>query len=335
MPLDLAEAICGSEAAASGCCFAGLRLCRRHRTRRHRVGRSRHGTGGSSRRCGCRRWSGAGGGCRSRGARIHFRLLALAGLLGRGWVVSVWLPWLLEPQSPEQRPACAVVASAAAFLLLRVFLVPVSPAVVDVSEAAGAAASAAAVFFFLVFLAGVDVSAVVVSEAAAALRQRHAVFLLLRGFLGRGGRSVCRCRRWLIAGSGAASSSSSSFSSWWLWWKSGRPWNSPAVRAMAEIPVSTNNMQSAIVHILSLFCSLLMISSLVPGPAAINCGSFPQGRRGVPGGPSRGDHDDTSTMGSTQGIPDMSGRRLRPPLLLLTLRLMFRLQDSFAGTASW
>jgi hypothetical protein len=34
--------------------------------------------------------------------------------------------------------------------------------------------------------------------------------------------------------------------------------------AMAEIPVSTKNMQSVMVQILSLVCRLLMISSLVP-----------------------------------------------------------------------
>jgi hypothetical protein len=44
-------------------------------------------------------------------------------------------------------------------------------------------------------------------------------------------------------------------------------WSSGALAwglAMAEIPVSTTNMQSAIVHPLSLVCSLLMTSSLVP-----------------------------------------------------------------------
>jgi hypothetical protein len=35
--------------------------------------------------------------------------------------------------------------------------------------------------------------------------------------------------------------------------------------AMADIPVSTKNMQSVIVHVLSLMCSLFMISSPVSG----------------------------------------------------------------------
>ncbi len=35
--------------------------------------------------------------------------------------------------------------------------------------------------------------------------------------------------------------------------------------AMAEIPLRTKNMQSVIVHVPSLMCSLSMISSLVSG----------------------------------------------------------------------
>ena len=59
--------------------------------------------------------------------------------------------------------------------------------------------------------------------------------------------------------------------------------------AMAEIPLSTKNMQSAMVHILSLVCSLLMISSLVPdrsqGTAEAclrGAECFPTGRKGRP-----------------------------------------------------
>ena len=48
--------------------------------------------------------------------------------------------------------------------------------------------------------------------------------------------------------------------------------------ARAEIPVSTKNMQSVMVHVLSLMCSLLMISSLVPDQPLGECGSLPQGR---------------------------------------------------------
>ena len=59
--------------------------------------------------------------------------------------------------------------------------------------------------------------------------------------------------------------------------------------AMAEIPLSTKNMQSAMVHILSLVCSLFMISSLVPDQSqgtseaclrGAEC--FPTGRKGRP-----------------------------------------------------
>ena len=48
-----------------------------------------------------------------------------------------------------------------------------------------------------------------------------------------------------------------------------------------EIPDSTNNMQSAIIHVLSLVCSLLMISSSRSGLAVNNCGSAASGRLGA------------------------------------------------------
>src|ERR1700690_2560004 len=86
---------------------------------------------------------------------------------------------------------------------------------------------------------------------------------------------------------------------------------------MAEIPLSTKNMQSAMVHVPSLVCSLLMISSLVSAGR-----SLPQGRCGasrLAGGGNimtlrlirvnRGKHD------GRDGV----GRRPRPPFLTLTL----------------
>ena len=101
-------------------------------------------------------------------------------------------------------------------------------------------------------------------------------FLALLRFLGGGGRSIGRGG--LIGGALRCSLSLlSSFSSWWLSWRFGRPvvlaaWG----LAMALIPDSTNNMQSAIIHVLSLCCSLFMISSLVPD-WPWSSGSAPQG----------------------------------------------------------
>ena len=94
---------------------------------------------------------------------------------------------------------------------------------------------------------------------------------------------------------------------------------------MAEIPVSTKNMQSAIVQVLSLVCSLLMISSH-SGPAVTNCGSLLQGSAVLPGWPA-GQHNDTSNRGgqpqgayaeasgihrSRSDVPDRVGRAPSP-----------------------
>ena len=63
--------------------------------------------------------------------------------------------------------------------------------------------------------------------------------------------------------------------------------------AMAEIPLNTKNMQSAIIHILGLGWSLLMITSFMPDrPYELR--SSPGGAKGLAGGPAAA-HDDTST----------------------------------------
>jgi hypothetical protein len=129
--------------------------------------------------------------------------------------------------------------SVSAFLLLRVRLVFAAVASLldgvlfaERSELAVAAAlESLFLLFFLDFLAGLDkVSEEAAVWSSAALAALFAFFFFFLVVVVEG-------------------------------WSSGElAWN----LAKAEIPDRTNSRQSAIVHVLSLVCSLLMISSLVP-----------------------------------------------------------------------
>jgi hypothetical protein len=57
---------------------------------------------------------------------------------------------------------------------------------------------------------------------------------------------------------------------------------------MAEIPLSTKNMQNAIAHVLSLVFSLLMISSLIPDQQQKTAETCLRGAKVLPGWPEGG-----------------------------------------------
>ena len=189
---------------------------------------------------------------RSCGARGGGRIPALASLLARGSrSVGARSGWSRR----RARRCCrsGVLESAAAFLLLRVLLVPAVVAVVEVSELAGAASDEAAfLLFFVDFLDAVLLVAAEVSEAGSRGVSRSSLLALFLtswperpGSIGGGGliagRAGIRCRLRFT-----------SFSSWQLRSLLGRRACLHWGLAMADIPVSRENMQSVIVHVLSL-----------------------------------------------------------------------------------
>ena len=175
--------------------------------------------------------------------------------------------------------------SAAAFLLLRVFLVVAGSLAVVLAD------SVAAVSDFLLFLV-VFFDAVLLlaelSELAASVALDSAFLVFVDFFLA----VVVDAEV-----SAAADSSADALASFFVFFfffslVVVEAWSSVELAwglAMAEIPLSTKNMQSAMVHILSLACSLFMISSLVPDRSqgtseaclrGAEC--FPTGRKGRP-----------------------------------------------------
>jgi len=172
--------------------------------------------------------------------------------------------------------------SAAAFLLLRVFLVAAGSLAVVLADSVAAVSDF--LLFLLVFFAAVLLPAEV-SELAASVALDSAFLLFVDFFLA------------VVVEAVAADSSADALASFFVFFfffllVAVEAWSSVEVawgRAMAEIPLSTKNMQSAMVHILSLVCSLFMISSLVPdrsqGTAEAGLRGaerFPTGRKGRP-----------------------------------------------------
>ena len=172
---------------------------------------------------------------------------AEAGAAGSVAAVSAFFFLLFfDPPAAVELSELAVAASAeASFFFLLDFFDPVSLAVAAVSELAAAASVEAGflLFFDFDFLA-------VVSEVSVAADWSDAlasVFAFFFFFL------VVVVEVW----------SSVELAAWGL--------------ARALIPDITNNMQSTIIHVLSLVCSLVMISSSRSGLALNNCRSAPQG----------------------------------------------------------
>jgi hypothetical protein len=177
----------------------------------------------------------------------------------------------------DSAAGAAAPLSAAAFLLLRVFLVAAD------SVAVVPADSVAASVFLLVFFAAV-LLLVELSELAASVAPGSAFFF---DFFLAVDAEV----------SEAADSSVDALASFVVFFfffllVVVEAWSSAELvcgLAMEEIPLSTKNMQSARVHILSLVCRLFMISSLVPDRSqgtseaclrGAEC--FPTGRKGRP-----------------------------------------------------
>jgi hypothetical protein len=170
---------------------------------------------------------------------------AEAGAAGSVAAVSAFLLFFDPPAAVELSELAVAASAEASFFFLRDFFDPVSLAVAAVSVLAAAASVEAAflLFFDFDFLA-------VVSEVSVAADWSDAlasVFAFFFFFL------VVVVEVW----------SSVELAAWGL--------------ARALIPDITKNMQSTIIHVLSLVCSLVMISSSRSGLALNNCRSAPQG----------------------------------------------------------
>ena len=174
--------------------------------------------------------------------------------------------------------------SAAAFLLLRVFLVAAGSLAVVLADSVAASAF---LLFLLVFFAVVSLLAEL-SELAASVALDSAFLLFVDFFL-----AVVVDTEVSAAADSSADALASFFVFFFLFLLVAvEAWSSVELAwglAMAEIPLSTKNMQNATVHILSLVCSLFMISSLVPDRSqgtseaflrSAEC--FPTGRKGRP-----------------------------------------------------
>ena len=258
IPLDLAEAICGSETAGEAVAlvlvFAG----------------AMEFEGAAIELAGV---AGAGSEAAVAGAApesmADFLLLRL--LLTGVALVSV-VPAAVAGAAAGA--AAAAPESAAAFLLLRVFLVGVAVVSADAVLAGSAAAAADFLLFLLVFFDPVSLAAAEVSDSAAA--SAEAAFLLFFVFLaGVAEASVAE------AESVDAPTSFFAFFFFFLVVVV-EVWSSVELAAWglarALIPEMTNNTQSTIIHVLSLVCSLVMISSSPFRRLALdNFGSAPQG----------------------------------------------------------
>lgn len=154
--------------------------------------------------------------------------------------------------------AGAAPESAAVFFDLRVFLVPVSVAVAD--ESGVAAASVEAAFFFLVFLVGVAVASVAAAWSVDAVAPVASVAVLAFFFF----FLVVVVAVWSSVEAGV----------WGL--------------AKALTTDMTNKTQSTIIHVLNLVCSLLMISSSHSRQAFDFHGNVASGASGALSSPSAG-----------------------------------------------
>ena len=182
----------------------------------------------------------------------------------------------------DSAAGAAAPLSAATFLLLRVFLVAAGSLAVVLADSVAAVSD-----FLLFFFAAVSLLAEV-SELAASVVLDFAFLLLADFFL-----AVVVDAEVSAAADSLADGLASFFVFFFFFlevvveaWSSVELVWGPAI---AVIPLSTKNMQSATVHILSLVCSLFMISSLVPGRSqgtaeaclrGTEC--FPTGRKGRP-----------------------------------------------------
>jgi hypothetical protein len=181
--------------------------------------------------------------------------------------------------------AAGVPLSAAAFLLLRVFLVAAGSVAVVLADSVAAVSDF--LLFLLVFFAAVSLLAEV-SELAASVALDSAFLLFVDFFLAVVFEAEV---------SAAADSSADALASFFVFFfffllVAVEAWSSVELAcglAMAAIPLNTKNMQSARVHILSLVCSLFMISSLVldrsqeTSEACLRGAErFPTGRKGRP-----------------------------------------------------
>jgi hypothetical protein len=183
---------------------------------------------------------------------------------------SAFLLFLLffDPLAAVELSELAVAASAeASFFFLWDFFDPESLAVAAVSVPAAAASVEAAflLFFDFDFLAGVSEVSV---EADLSADPLVSVFAFVFFFL-----LVVVVEVW----------SSAELAAWGL--------------AKALIPDMTNNMQSPIIHVLSLVCSLVMISSSRFRTGLRQLQKRASGRVGRFPACLRGDHNDTSTDG--------------------------------------
>jgi hypothetical protein len=236
MPLDLAEAICGSEAALDAVLllvFAGAAEDWAIELEEPEFEGAAIEFGGGVLVAGAACAAGAGSAAAAAGvvpeSIVDFLLLRV--LFAGVAVLSVLAAVAGADAAGAVGVAGAAPESAAVFFDLRVFLVPVSVAAADVSGVA--AASVEGAFFFLVFLAGVAVASVAAAWSldAVAPVASEAVLAFFFFFL------VVVVAVWSSVDAGV----------WGL--------------AKALTPDMTNKTQSTIIHVLNLVCSLLIISS--------------------------------------------------------------------------
>ena len=192
---------------------------------------------------------------------------------------------------------------AAAFLLLRVFLVAAgSLAVVLADSVGGCQPSCSSCWFFSPpFCCWLELS--------------------VAGRIGGAGFRFLALRRFFLGVvveaevSAAADSSADALASFFVFFfffllVVVEAWSSVELAwglAMAEIPLSTKNMQSAMVHILSLVCSLFMISSLVPDRSQGTAEACLRGAEALPDRPQRATIMTLRPPGVNQGFPGNCG----------------------------
>jgi hypothetical protein len=268
MPLDLAEAICGSETALeavalllvfAGVVFAGAAEDWAIELEEPEFEGAAIEFAGGVLVAGAACAAGAGS-AEAAGVvpESVFDFLLLRVFFAGAAVLSVLAAVAGADAAGAAGVAGAAPESAAVFFDLRVFLVPVSVAVADVSGVA--AASVEAVFFFLVFLAGVAVASVAAAWSLDAVAPVASVAVLAFFFF----FLVVVVAVWSSVEAGV----------WGL--------------AKALTPDMTNKTQSTIIHVLNLVCSLLMISSSHSRQAFDFHGNVASGASGALSSPSAG-----------------------------------------------
>lgn len=205
------------------------------------------------------------------------------------------------------------VAAASAFLLFFwLFFDPASLVAVEVSELAVAASAEASFLLFLWdFFDPVSLAAAEISELPAAVSAEAAFLLFLLDFFAFVSLAVAVSvdSAFLLffdflaevaeVSVEAAESVDALVFAFFFLVVVVEVWSSAELAAWglakALIPDITNNTQSTVTHVLSLVCSLVMISLSRFRLALNNFGSSPPGRLGHFPARLRGDHNDTST----------------------------------------